>query len=227
MTVEGIRARNRAAIESEILRVAGRHLARDGAAALSLRAIARDLGMAPSAQHRYVANRDDLLTLLIIEAYDAMADAADAAVTGLPAGTAPLERFRAIAPPPATWALANPHRYALIYGSPVPDYDAPAERTNRAGTRIPTLLVGTLRELPPPASDPVAERALGGILHDPDIAAAGLGAAALHRGMTAWILVLGAITAELFEQFGPDAFSDADAFFEGVLDAAERVVLGP
>lgn len=223
MTVEGIRARNRAAIEAEILRVGGAHLARSGAAALSLRAVARDLGMAPSALYRYVADRDDLLTLLIIAAYDSLADVAEAALADSPSSD-PLSRFRSIAMATRTWARANPHHYALIYGSPVPDYKAPAERTNTAGTRLPGLLLQVLAELPVPPTDARAEAALSGMLADPDVAGTGIGAAILQRGLTAWMLVLGAISTELFEGFGPDAFGDADLFFEGVLDTAEHIV---
>src|SRR6476620_10193015 len=75
----GIRARNRAAIEEEILEIGWRHLARDGAAALSLRAIARDLGMVSSALYRYVASRDELLTLLIVAAFNSLGDAVEQA----------------------------------------------------------------------------------------------------------------------------------------------------
>ena len=71
------RERARAEITREILAAGRRHLATDGAAALSLRAIARDLGMASSAVYRYVASRDDLLTRLIIDAYDSLGAAAD------------------------------------------------------------------------------------------------------------------------------------------------------
>lgn len=88
-TARGIRARNRAALEAKIL-VARRHLAAQGAAALSL-AIARELGMASSALYRYVSSRDELLTLLIIEAYDSLNDAVDASVADV---ADPLERFR-------------------------------------------------------------------------------------------------------------------------------------
>lgn len=225
MTVDGIRARNRAAIEAEILRVGGEHLARSGAAALSLRAIARDLGMAASALYRYVADRDDLLTLLIVAAYDSLADSVEQAIAQ-EGPTDALARFRTIARSTRVWARANPHHYALIYGSPVPDYEAPAERTNTAGTRVPTLLLGILAELPTAPADPRAERALAGMLAEPDVAGAGIGAAVLQRGLTAWMLVLGAVSTELFEGFGRDAFGDADLFFESVLDTAERIVTG-
>src|SRR5215475_9172589 len=71
------RERARAEITREILEAGRRHLAMEGAAALSLRAIARDLGMVSSAVYRYVASRDDLLTRLIIDAYDALGAAAE------------------------------------------------------------------------------------------------------------------------------------------------------
>ena len=76
----GIRERNRAAIEAAIIERGRAQLAEVGAAALSLRAIARDLGMVSSAVYRYVANRDDLLTLLIVAVYDDLGDAVDAAL---------------------------------------------------------------------------------------------------------------------------------------------------
>ncbi len=76
------RERARAEITSEILEAGRRHLATDGAAALSLRAIARELGMASSAVYRYVASRDDLLTRLIIDAYNSLGAAAEAADCG-------------------------------------------------------------------------------------------------------------------------------------------------
>src|SRR5215469_8875396 len=80
------RERARAEITSEILEAGRRHLATEGAAGLSLRAIARDLGMVSSAVYRYIASRDDLLTRLIVDAYSELADAVDdaAAAAGGP-----------------------------------------------------------------------------------------------------------------------------------------------
>lgn len=119
------RARARAEIMGELLAVARRQLAEQGAAALSLRSIAREMGMTSSAVYRYVASRDELLTLLIIEAYGAVADAAEEAdCTSAAAGREPGERWLAVARAIRAWARANPHQYALIYGSPVPDYRA-------------------------------------------------------------------------------------------------------
>lgn len=225
-TAPGIRARNRAAIESEILRLGGEHLARHGAAALSVRAIARDLGMASSAVYRYVASRDELLTRLIVAAYDSLADAVEAALADAP-GTGPLEQFGQVATATRDWARRHPHEYALIYGSPVPDYHAPPERTVEAGTRVPRLLVGLLAGLPDqPAGTDLDERALGPMLADPVFAGSGLTAGAVRRGLIAWTLVLGAVSSEVFEQLGSDTIADPDAFFGSVLATADRILTG-
>ncbi len=225
--VEGIRARNRAAIEAEVLRVGREHLGRYGAAGLSLRAVARDLGMASSAVYRYVASRDELLTRLIVTAYDAMADAVEAALVALPQDAGPDRRFRTIAEATRAWARANPHEYALIYGSPVPDYHAPAERTNAAGTRVPGLLIGVLGGLSDtPPDTPADAAALGETLDDPFFDGSDLTAGAVRRGFTAWTLVIGIVSAELFEQFGADTISDWDAFFDAVVDTALGIVAG-
>jgi AcrR family transcriptional regulator len=227
MTAEGIRARNRAAIESEILRIGREHLGRYGAAALSLRAVARDLGMASSAVYRYVESRDELLTRLIITAYDAMADRVEAELDALPASASGARRFRAIAVASRAWATEHPHEYALIYGSPVPDYDAPAERTTTAGTRIPYLLVGVLAglEVRDPGT-PADRRAMAVMLQDPMFEASGLTAGTVRRGLTAWMLILGAINAELFEMFGPDTITDWDALFDTIVESAMQIVEG-
>jgi len=122
----------------EIKTIARRHLASDGAN-LSLRAVARDLGVVSSALYRYFASRDELLTALIIDAYNAMGDAVEAADDALP--RADLEgRWLAIAHGIREWALAQPHEYALIYGSPVPGYQAPQDTVGPATRSAYTLM---------------------------------------------------------------------------------------
>src|SRR3954454_13989611 len=92
VTAQGVRERARAQITAEILRAGREQLATEGAAALSLRAVARELGMVSSAVYRYVANRDELLTLLIIESYDALGAAVESAAVPR-RGRAPAARF--------------------------------------------------------------------------------------------------------------------------------------
>src|ERR1700744_2080553 len=120
------RERVRAEITREITDTARAHLAADGAATLSLRAVARDLGMVSSAVYRYFASRDDLLTALIIDGYNAIGAAVEAADAACDRADH-LGRWRAAGRAARPWAVAHPHEYALIYGSPVPGYEAPAD----------------------------------------------------------------------------------------------------
>ena len=144
VTARGVRERARAEITAEIVRAGRDQLATDGAAALSLRAVARELGMVSSAVYRYVASRDELLTMLIIEAYDALGGAVEDAAA--PArGRPPAERFVAAGRAVRTWALANPHEYALLYGSPVPGYEAPQDTIGPA-SRSTLALVGIVAD---------------------------------------------------------------------------------
>jgi AcrR family transcriptional regulator len=138
------RARARAEITAEIIEAARRHLATDGAAGLSLRAIARELGMASSAVYRYMASRDELLTKLIIDAYDSLGAAAEA-MEALRDRSDLLGRWSAVCEAVRSWAIANPNEYALIYGSPVPGYVAPPD-TVAPASRVSNLLVQILIE---------------------------------------------------------------------------------
>ena len=100
----GTRSQARAATELDIVDIGRRHLASVGAANLSLRAIARELGMVSSAIYRYVASRDELLTLLLVDAYTDLADAVDTA-RARPAGDW-RDRVRAMAHAARGWAVA-------------------------------------------------------------------------------------------------------------------------
>ena len=237
----GIRARNRAALEEEILEAGRRHLARDGAAALSLRAIARDLGMVSSALYRYVANRDDLLTLLIVAAYTSLGDAVEQAHDAIPEEDLDA-RWDAIAHALRRWALAHPHEYALVYGSPVPDYSAPAERTTEPGTRVQVLLVRLLADAgragrlvdADALSDvddsdrrgrELAERAVGAMVRSDFFTGSGVDAPTLMTGLAAWSLVMGSVSTEVFGQLGRDSVSDRDAYFDVMVGVGRRLVL--
>lgn len=117
-------------------------LAEVGAAALSLRSIAREVGMVSSAVYRYVASRDELLTRLIVDAYDALGAAAEeaAAATAWESGDpSDADRWVATATAIRSWARAHPHEHLLLYGSPVPGYAAPGETTG-PGTRATLAL---------------------------------------------------------------------------------------
>src|SRR5262249_21573727 len=138
------RDRARAELVREITAQARAQLAEHGAERLSLRAVAKELGMVSSALYRYFPSRDHLLTALIIEAYDALGAAAEDAAAALPAADR-RGRWRAACHAVRDWARGNPHEYALIYGTPVVGYRAPRD-TVAPATRVPLLLLGLLRE---------------------------------------------------------------------------------
>ncbi len=191
------RAETRARTEQRILEIGREHLATYGAAALSLRAVARDLGVVSSAVYRYVDSRDELLTRLLVDAYDELADACVAAHD---AASGPREQVLAVARAFRAWAAAEPARYALLYGSPVPGYAAPADRTSGPGTRVIGLLLGTLDAAgatapAPPGLDFSRLRAEAGITLDDG---------ALRHAMAIWTTVVGLTSLEVFGQLGPD-----------------------
>ena len=198
------RERARADITTEITTVARRQLAEHGAAALSLRAVARDLGMVSSAVYRYFASRDELLTALIIEAYDALGEAAEQAARESRRRAA-RHRWLAVAAAIRSWALANPHEYALVYGSPVPGYAAP-EGTTASGTRASFALLSVVRdasahrELAPslPVVVPAALRAdLEALRATVDLEVGDDVAVAV---LLAWTQLFGLLSFELFGQ---------------------------
>ncbi|GAB3873746.1 TetR-like C-terminal domain-containing protein [Terrabacter terrigena] len=131
------------------------------------------------------------------------------------------------------WALEHPHDFALIYGSPVPDYQAPAERTTEPGTAVMALLVTLLEDARRagrvPGADalgvtpPDATTALGPLLEDPMFDDTGIDPAMLAQGIAAWTLLRGAVTSEVFSQLGP--LPDPPALFETLLSASPRLVV--
>ncbi len=151
------RTRARAAVRAEIIAAARRQLGVDGASALSLRAVTRELGMASSAAYRYFPSRDDLLTALIVEAYDALGEVTEQAARQ---DTDAFARWLAMGRAIRAWALQHPHEYALIYGSPVPGYQAPQDTIGPA-SRVTLTLAGVVvdahsaGELRPPEGPPL------------------------------------------------------------------------
>jgi AcrR family transcriptional regulator len=154
------RERARAELTREIKEEARRQLAGTGAQGLSLRAVARELGMVSSALYRYFPSRDDLLTALIIDAYNALGEAAETAVAA-DAGLGPRVRWLAACHAIRAWALAHPHEYALIYGSPVPGYRAP-QATVGPAARMPLAFLGVLRDAVTSGEAPAGDGAAAG-----------------------------------------------------------------
>ena len=210
------RERARAELTREIKEEARRQLATQSASGLSLRAVARELGMVSSALYRYFRNRDELLTALIIDAYDAVGAAAEEAIAGRPAGDI-RGRWRAVCTAIRDWALANPHEYALIYGSPVPGYQAP-QTTVASAIRVVRVMGGILADANPPARGArLPGQPLPPVLAEQaaivaDLIAPGVPGAVIARALIAWTQLFGMISFELFGQF-VGSLEPADTFF--------------
>lgn len=172
--IRGARERARIEVTAAIKDEARRQLAAEGAAKLSLRAVARELGMVSSALYRYFPSRDDLLTALIVDAYDSVGEAAESALTRTGTGTGTgtetgtetgtgtgthaatdtgeddtdddhVSRWVDVCEAVRGWALEHTHEYALIYGSPVPGYTAPQDTIGPAA-RVGLALIAVARD---------------------------------------------------------------------------------
>ncbi|WP_285727641.1 TetR/AcrR family transcriptional regulator [Psychromicrobium xiongbiense] len=227
------RERARERTVRDIIRLGRKHLADQGAAALSLRAVARDLGVVSSAVYRYVESRDELLTLLLIDAYNELGDEVDAALAAVPEQDFP-GRFMVLGRAVRTWALREPARYALLFGSPVPGYQAPGERTTVPGTRVVNRLVqifdaayragalmeGQLAESPVAMAPALAEN-LAAVRAELDLA---MSDDALAKGVLVWTSLFGAISFEVFGQYGPDTFPAREELFDHQLSLLAGLV---
>lgn len=210
-------ARDRARVEvtSEIVEAARRHLSLHGASGLSLRAVTRELGMASSAIYRYFPSRDDLLTRLIIDAYNDLGETVERAEAAV-ARADLLGRWMAVARTTRAWALAHPEEWSLIYGSPVPGYAAP-EDTIAPATRVAAVLLALLADGydrgRAPEAEPVPRsvraaikplRAFSGDRAPDDL---------LVRGLMAMTQLIGTVMLEINGQF-KNTIEDLDAYFE-------------
>ena len=214
----GARARARAELTQEIVDTARRHLVTEGPAGLSLRAVARDLGMVSSAIYRYFPSRDDLLTRLIIDAYDAVGDAAQSADAAVPRD-AYLRRWMAICHATRDWALAHPQEWALIYGSPVPGYQAP-EATIGPGTRVSLTLTQVLGDALQagirPAETDVPRKVSRSMKRLKEFLPYPIPDSLLVGGIMARTQLFGHISLELDGQFA-NTIDDLDVFFDHVM----------
>ncbi|MEU0546426.1 TetR/AcrR family transcriptional regulator [Micromonospora sp. NPDC005979] len=178
----GPRERYRRQVQDEVRAHAWKQLAEAGAAGLSLKAIAKQMGITAPALYRYFASRDDLLTELILAAYRDLAQVVEVAAG---AGGTPRDRLTAIATVIRDWARRDPHRYLLLYGTPVPGYAAPAEATELA------------RRIFAPVRDAFSY---------------GSDDQSMHRSLTFWTRVHGVISLEVAGHFTGMPFDPAGLF---------------
>jgi AcrR family transcriptional regulator len=210
------RERARAELTDQIKAAARRQLATDGAERLSLRAVSRELGMVSSALYRYFPSRDDLLTELIIDAYNALGAAAESAAAARD-DAHPRDVWLIVCRAVREWARAHPHEYALIYGSPVTGYKAP-QTTVQPASRVPILMLGIVKRAwalgwLAPLDD--APEPTGRLAEQVDVLAElapGVPRKVLLRVAIMWTQLFGMISFELFGQL-VGTMDPADDFF--------------
>ncbi|HEY5821029.1 MAG TPA: TetR/AcrR family transcriptional regulator [Propionibacteriaceae bacterium] len=216
------RALAREQLTATILRTARDQLASVGPAQLSVRAVAREVGMVSSAVYRYFPSRDELLTELLVACFDEVGAEVEAAAASVDRSDH-LGRWLAIAHAFRAWSVAHPYDFALLYGSPVPGYAAPARTIGPAG-RPPRLIVDLVAdqvragvEVTPAATDsPDLHTALAGIRTwaDDD-----LPDESVLLALRAWGGLIGALTLELFGHL-TNALDDHETYFDA---AARRI----
>ena len=207
-----MRERYRAQVRHEVKQAALRQLAESGPAGVSVSAIGKQLGVSGPGLYRYFASRDELLTELVIDAYNDLAAALSAA-TGRASGREPRARLDATARAYRSWALAQPHRYRLLFGPPLPGYDAHARRLVDAAQAAMNVLLDAVRELgdqpatapsQPLASELSAWARQHGLDIDPAVA---------MRGVLIWSRLHGLIALEIAGNFASMGI-DPDELFE-------------
>jgi AcrR family transcriptional regulator len=197
-----MRARFRQQVRENVKAVALEQLAAGGPAAVSVNAIAKRLGVSGPSLYRYFANRDDLLSELVVDTYHDFADAlADA--TDRDRDPAPERRLRALAAAWRGFALAQPHRYRLLFGPPLPGYDAHSEPLAAASTRV--MAVG----LAVHTGSDTREEEVHVARADPDL---------FDRVLSAWSRLHGFVGLELGGNFTAMGV-DADDLFRREVDA--------
>jgi AcrR family transcriptional regulator len=206
MAPTGIRDRFRAQMVDEIKQHALRQLAEGGPQALSVNAIAKELGVSGPALYRYFAGRDALLTQLILDAYADLSAALHAAEPGL---TPLADAYRA-------WATANPHRYRLLFGAPLPGYQAHDERLVAAAQGSMDVLLDRMPAGPAPAPELAGQisewaRRRGRDAVDPGVAL---------RALTAWSRLHGLVTLEIEGNYASMGL-DADRLFAAEVAALQ------
>ncbi|MGH9272463.1 MAG: TetR/AcrR family transcriptional regulator [Ilumatobacteraceae bacterium] len=231
MAIEGARARARAAVIAELTAEARRQLAEVGPAALSLRSVARAAGMVSSGVYRYFASRDELLTALIVESYDELGAAAERAANRH-ARKPPLDRWLATCRAVRRWGVDHPHEWALVYGSPVPGYEAPLD-TIVPAQRVTRTLVGVVADAacrgglrtPVAGAEAVPAKLAAELEQINDVIGVEvvLTTDDLVRLLTAWSQVFGMISLELFGQTA-GAITAHEALFDATARTSGRLV---
>lgn len=212
-----VRARVRDELTGEIKQAARIQLAEHGPAGLSLRAVARELGMVSSAMYRYFPSRDDLLTALTVDAHDALGAAVEAAESAVRRRNL-MGRWLALATATRAWALAEPQQYALIFGGPTPNRQLAAGTLDPAN-RIPLALAQILADAvvaghgPAPDGRPIPRALRADLRAWRGSVAPSLTEFQLAHVALAWTELVGSVSFELFGQLRA-VVTDCQGYFD-------------
>ena len=220
VTAHSIREGARAQMLRHIKKLALRQLHDGGPANLSLRQIARDLHIVSSAIYRYYPSRDDLLTALIVDAYDAVGEQAEKTRAAC-RDQSPRQQWLSVCRSMRAWARAHPDQYALIYGSPLPDYRAPLDTVSPAA-RVALVLVEVLRERlaqspPLPVGRPLSADLAADLARLRAESFPSVPEPQLAGVLAAWTQLLGSISLELFGHLH-NVVENFDALFDYEMD---------
>jgi AcrR family transcriptional regulator len=138
------RAIQKVGLDEEIKVIAWKQIAEDGAANLSLRRIARAVGIAAPSIYHYYASRDELVTALMLDAFHSLGKALEDSIASSPDDHA--ARLTTLGLTYRQWAISQPQRYQLIFGTPIPGYVAPEELTLPAATAGFVPLISVLQD---------------------------------------------------------------------------------
>nr|WP_221308454.1 TetR/AcrR family transcriptional regulator [Nocardiopsis mwathae] len=227
------RERVREATSQEIKQIARRHLVEQGPPGVSLRAIAREMGMTAPGLYRYFNSLDDLLSSLTADFFTELAEAVTAADRSLPHDDVDgriLASLRAL----RTWALANRAEFALMFGPPGPHHHRDHERgaTLEAGQRFAAIFFALfdrlLRErrfeVPDEAElSPVLCRQLEAFAEQTGFATENVPLGALHVLTSCWVRIYGLVCMEVFEHLS-FVMPDMEPLFEAELPGILRTV---
>jgi AcrR family transcriptional regulator len=227
------RDRLRAQTTAEIKSIALELMAAGGPDAISLRAIAREMGMTAGAIYSYYATRDDLVTTLIGDLYTELVDAAEAARDAVPADD-PGGRILAWAQTVREWALANPEGFRLIYGDAVPGYQPPKDGpVPEAEHRACMGLTGLVAAAWPEAGRHAGGRDYDwsdfdpGLVEDVKEAFPGLPPAAVALTLRVWGRMHGLMALEIYGHLRSLAREPAAVYRDEMIDLVASLGLTP
>ncbi len=227
--IQSRRMRLREATIAEIKSTALQHMASSGTAAVSLRAIARDMGMTAAAIYSYFDTRDNLISVLIADVYSTLADTLETAIDGCPADS-PQAQLIAFGSAYRTWAINNPEEFRLVYGDPAPDYRPPeGGAAAEAEHRSCAVLTGIIAAAWPTARYLCTEDTHSWADFDPQFAGLiqqsfpGLPPAAVALSLRVWGRLHGLVTLEVYGHLRPQVSDPAKLYRTELTDLAHSL----